>query len=145
MSNISHATPTTKWLTVSEVRVVPPPIRTNPFALRPKWAVTMIYVIHHNASEGITVSDPCIWNPWRVPRTLYSKYFISVNAKEGKNAKQVRIKTADWRKNRPNLQGRPCRWELSDMMMLFIKSYLCKTEEVMDNRSIAKVLLCFRG
>lgn len=69
----------------------------------------MIYVIHHNASEGIIVSIPCISNPWRVPRTLYLKYFISVNAKGGKNAKQVRIKTADWRENRPNLQGRPCK------------------------------------
>lgn len=34
---------------------------------------------------------------------------------------------------------------LSDMMMLFIKSYLCKTEEVMDHKSIAKVSLCFQG
>lgn len=30
-------------------------------------------------------------------------------------------------------------------MMLFINSYLCKTEEVMDNKSIAKALLLFSG
>lgn len=44
-----------------------------------------------------------------------------------------------------SLEGRPCSWKLSDMMMLFIKSYLCKTEEVMDNKSTAKALLCLQG